>query len=345
MKRLTVLLIVFLITMICYAAALSARRRSDQQNDRPEWLVNPQSRYPSGMYLVAIGEGDNRQRAESDAAANLARIFETRVETEELFEERYKEIVSDDIAQADILTTIDRSISLSASQTLYNIQYADSYTDDLGRVYVLAYIDRHQTADIYMNKIENHNDQIMLYLNQAEVSDNKMKQYAYKSAAAVISVANENLLEQLQIIAPDYKAMLMLDYDHNELVLQTRQLAQELKFNISLANDRENKLHSVLADLLTGHGFLIDEQGDITIEGEILLEDVDLQRQEEFVRWHLNLNLQDDKEQNILTHSQRGREGHISHSEAVARAFRAMEREIRQEFNRKLFSYFDNLVK
>jgi hypothetical protein len=344
MKRISITMLLFLLSMSCYVSGLSARRGSTQQDNKPEWLINPQSRYPQGMYLVAIGEGDNRRRAEADAARNLAKIFETKVETEELFRERYQEIVSESSVQSEISTDIDSSIALSASQTLYNIQYADSYTDELGRVSVLAYIDRHKTADIYMDKISNHSDQIRIFLEQAERTESLLHEYAYRSAATVISTANETLLEQLQVIAPDYKAMLMLDYDHNELLLETRKLAQNISFSVTIVDDHDQDLCSVVRDMLTGHGFVIDETGDVKIKGEVVVENVDLQRPEKFVRWHLNLEMQDDQGNTLISHSQRGREGHVNQSEAVARAYRALEREIRQEFNRKLFSYFDKLV-
>ena len=345
MRRFILLFVLIMLTITCYVAALSARRDVADRNDRPQWLTNPQSRYPQGMYLVAIGEGDNRSRAEADAASNIARIFETRVETEQLVRERYAEIVSEQDFTYETFTEIDRRVNLSATQTLYNIQYAESYTDERGRVYVLAYIDRHRTADIYMDMIANHNRTIVSFLNRAADSDNNLHRFAYKSAASVISSTNETLLDQLQIIAPDYKAMIQLDYDHNELLLETRKLANNLRFRIELENDQNNRIHSMLAGLLTGHGFVVDDNGEIIIKGDVMIEDIDLPRQEKFVRWHLNLRMQDQSGSNVLTHSQRGREGHLSQSEAVARAYRAMDNEITKDFNRKLFSFFDNLVK
>ncbi|MBW6516716.1 MAG: LPP20 family lipoprotein [Candidatus Cloacimonetes bacterium] len=344
MKKITLITILLLLVFIGCISALSARRDVNRQNERPQWLINPQSLYPESMYMIAIGEGDNRSRAEADAAANLAKIFETRVEAEEIYQERYKEMISERSLQAEILTDIDRSVALSASQTLYNIQYAESYTDDLGRTYVLAYIDRHRTADIYMNMIENHNQRIVSYLDRAENSDYILHRYAYWSAATVISTINEDLLSQLQIIAPDYRSMIMLDYDHNELLLDTRNLAHNLKFKINQQNDEHKRIYSVISELLTSHGFTIDEEGEVTIDYEVLLEDVDLQRTEKFVRWHLNIHMNDGEGRMVITHSQRGREGHINQPEAVARAYKAMEREIRQDFNRKIFSYFDKLA-
>jgi|SRR5690554_658951 len=344
MKINTTLMLLLLFVTTCCVSALSARRNNND-NNRPEWLNNPQTRYPEGMYLVAIGVGDSRGQAESAAAANLAQIFETRVEAEQLVQERYRELVSEDSQESEMITDIDRSVSTTASQTLYNIQYADSYTDNLGRVHVLAYIDRHKTADIYMDKIESHNEKIKLLLEQADSSDSPLQRYSYTSAALVISTANENLLDQLQIIAPDYKAMIQLDYNHNEIQLTARNLANNLEFKITLDNDRNRRIETVLADILNNQGFVVTDRADIEIAGEIQLEEVDLQRPEKFVRWHLSLNMKDAEGLGIVSHSQRGREGHINHDEAIARAFRSMEREIQLEFTRKLFSYFDNLVK
>ncbi len=337
------IIIILLILFCCYYTySLSARR---SRGSEPEWLTNPQSRYPETQFIVAIGEGDSRNRAEANAASNLARIFETRVETEELFSERYEEIISGDTFDAVTTSDIDRSITLSSDQTLYNIQFAESYTNNMGRVYVLAYLDRLRTADIYLDMINRHAEQVNYLRNRYAEVTNNLHQYAYISAASVMSTANEVLIDQLNIIAGHLLDMLNLGYDHNDIILQARNTARQLTFSIDISNDRENQINSVIADMLTEQGFIVSNSGSIPITAEILIEDVDLQRPEKFVRWHLTLNVYDPQGANILTHSQRGREGHVTHSEAVARAFRAMEREVHREFYSKLFNYFDNLVK
>jgi hypothetical protein len=341
MKKNIIMSLVLILATVCCVSALSARRSTDTS---PEWLANPQARYPQQMYITAIGEGDNRSRAEANAASNLARIFEVEVETTELFTERYQEIVSEEDFSATTETDIDRSVALTASQKLYNIQFADSHTDNLGKVYVLAYIDRHKTGDIYVEMINDHAARITGLISRAEHADSSLQKYAFLSKASVLSSANELLLSQLQIIAPDYRNFIELGYRHQDLVIQTRESAQNLNFNIDVANDNAGKIHSVIADMLTGIGFTLTENGEILVNGEITLETVDLGRKESFVRWHLTLNMFDAGGNIVVTHAQRGREGHINESEAVARAFMIMEKEVRNEFKVKLFSYFDNLV-
>ena len=336
------LILITIATVYC-VYPLSARRGSSR-NEKPEWLVNPQSHYPETQYLVAIGEGDSRRRAEANASNNLARIFETKVQAEELFTERYQEIVSGDSFEASIAAEIHSSINLSTDQTLYNIQYADSYTDNMGRVYVLAYIHRLRTAYIYLDMINKHADQINQLLQKFAETENNLLRYAYLSSASVISTANEVLLEQLNIIAGHYTDMLDLTYNHSELKLKTRDTASQLSFKINIENDIDNKIKSVLSDMLTEEGFAVSDNGDIPLSGEIMIEDVELPRPENFVRWNLTLNLSNTYGSNIVTHSQRGREGHVTRSEAIARAFRAIEREIRSEFKGKLFNHFDTLA-
>ena len=334
--------IMLVLISVCSVSALSARR-AQTGTQKPEWLTNPQSRYPQGLYLTAIGEGSNRGRAEADATANLARVFEVKVETDEFFSERYQEIATADKFQAATTTDIDRSISMSASQTLYNIQFGESYSDNMGKVFVLAYIDRHKTGDIYVEMINNHATRVNDYIKRAEVIESPIHKYAYLSKATVISSANELLLAQLSVISPDYRHFIDLGYNHHELSLKARESAQAIHYRIEIGDDDNGRMFSVVAEMLTDMGFTVSDNGQIKVQGQIDIEPIDLGRPEHFVRWHLSLNILDLGGNRVVSHAQNGREGHINPTEAAARAFRTMEREVRQGFKGKLFSYFDNL--
>lgn len=331
-------LIIMIFTVSLLITNVSARRG----RNAPDWLDNPQSSYPESEYIVAIGSGVSRSAAEANAAGNISRIFQTVIQTEELFQERYQEIISGDSFSSETTSDINREILLSSSQTLFNLQYADSYTDNQGVVYVLAYIDRAVTTEIYLEMINSHIERVVFYLNRHKQSDEVLQKFAYIGAAAVISAANQVLIEQLRIIAPHHQVR--LSYNHDEILELGREAARAIPFSVTVKNDRDQRIETLLSEMVTSRGFVVADTGPISIRGEVVIEDLELPRPEKFVRWQIILNVLDPSGSNVVSHSQRGREGHITQSEAVARAFRAMEREINNDFSKKLFKYFDTLI-
>ncbi|MCB5230678.1 MAG: LPP20 family lipoprotein [Candidatus Cloacimonas sp.] len=338
--------LLFLI-VLCFALSvqtnLSAKRIKASKD--PEWVTNPYSKYSEDRFLVAIGEGDNRGAAEAKAAANLAKIFETEVTSEEVYVERYQEIVKGSSTTHSEFSDLSQDVSITTNQTLYNVQYAENYTNKLGRTFVLAYIDRLKTGNIYTQKIEQNAERINAFIKSSENTDNYLKKYAYLNAALLIASVNKPIIEQVQIISIAHHNSLVLNYNYNDLFMLTKEVAQKVHFSLSISNDDENRLCSIISDIITGYGFVVSDKGDLKIVGDVDIESVDLKRREKFVRWNLNLNLESNDGVTLITHSQRGREGHLNYPEAVSRAYRAIESEIRLEFNKKLMKYFDNLTK
>ena len=150
----------FFIIILC-SCSINAREKDKK---KPEWLENPEKVYSPQMYLTAIGEGDTRKDAKSMAAANLAKIFKMEVKASENTLQRYEELTKDNKTKNEDFTQIEKNVNIQSNQVLMNVKYADTYTDNLGRVYALAYINRLKTAQIYEQKINNNAAKIDYFL-------------------------------------------------------------------------------------------------------------------------------------------------------------------------------------
>ena len=123
---------------------------------RPAWVDNPQSKYSNDSYLFAIGTGDTRKAAEEQASANLSMIFEVSIKAQSTTNEEIQERISGQKSSLDRQSQISNKVTLESSQTLYNIQYNDSYVDPQGRTYVLAVLNRYETSAVYKQKISDN---------------------------------------------------------------------------------------------------------------------------------------------------------------------------------------------
>ena len=144
----------------------------------PAWLLNPYNLYSEAEYLAVIGEGDTRRDAESSAAGSLSRIFETNVQVDSVAIQRYNEIAKDGGYQIENEKSITETVSLQSQQTLINVQYGDTYLNDTGRYYIIAYINRNLTAQIYREKINKNSEAVMNFLNSSNEASGILRKFA-----------------------------------------------------------------------------------------------------------------------------------------------------------------------
>ncbi|MEW6061722.1 MAG: LPP20 family lipoprotein [Bacteroidota bacterium] len=314
--------------------------------ERPAWIDNPQSRYPSSKYLVAIGAGDTRKAAENAAAANLSQIFQATIKAEQTVNERYKELFtaphqSTYEAQSDVT----KNITISTDQTLYNVQFAESYTDNLGKVYVLALLERQPTAEIYERKMEENDKLMVKYIEHYQVSTDPIVRYANISAATVFSTINETLKQQLNIILPGATFTPKSGYDAVKVQQLLNEAKKNVPFSVSLTGDSDGKVTAIVKELLSELGFVVAEKGVLTVSGDVSFQEIDLKRPEKFVRWSYKFSVVDNSQNTIISLNENGREAHVTYNEAVSRALRTMKQKIKTNFGKEINRYFDTMVK
>ena len=334
----------FLLSILAFGLQMAAPP-AGAQNEVPSWVSNPHAKYPDAEYLVAVGSGDTRRDAEESAASNLSMIFESSIKAENTLVERYKELSSAAGESLEKQSESGKNITITSNQTLFNIQYGESYTDDKGRTFVVAYLERSPTAEIYMTKINANAEQIRYYIDRSGSSATVPLKYAYLDAAAVVGKINKSLCDQLAIILPGENGKLSLDYDNDTLMSDWAAMAKKMVFSVSVEGDAGVKAAGFIKKSLSAQGFVVGHDPVLSLKGEASTEDVVLDSPQKFVRWTYMIELLDDAGATLATFTENGREGHVTEKEARARAYRTMGAKLGVSLPRELAKFFDGLVK
>lgn len=343
MKR---IILVFLAIMIFACASVADAEAKGKKSKQPKWLDNPQEVYPEGYYLSAIGEGDSRSYAEEMAAGNISRIFEAKVKADQTVSNRYNEIVNAKGVNSTETTDINTNVNITSEQTLLNLKFGESYTDKMGKVYVIAYIDRMKTAGIYETRIAEASQKIVEFLKNGDNSKNQILSYAFYNGAQLFNEQVNVMLQQLDIISSSTRGMIELGYEPNMLNEKVRQASENISFSINLENDKDDKIKIVLQEMFTNMGFKLNDNGLLKVEGSVAYEETDLKRNDYvFVRYDLKLKIIDDRSEVVAALTEKGREGHTSFTEAESRCVRKLQTKIDKKLQKKVIQYFDNLVK
>ena len=333
-----------IIVVTALIAFLASCASAPSPSVKPGWVDNKFSKYAEEEYMVEIGMGSSLRDAKRNAAASLAQIFKTSIKVETTIQTRYKELASGGSAESSEETTFDQDITQLADQELVNVNFGESWTNDLGQVHVIAYIDRQVTANIYRDRIEENNSTVRNFISKSGSQSSLIKKYAYFDAAYVVAQANQMLMDQLEIINLPIRKTIRTPYDINDVRDDRKEAAFAMAFKLNMENDTEGKVTAVLTDELTSFGFSIDPSGILSVDGTISFEKVELDNDYENVKYYLTINIEDENGIPAVALEDNDRISAVSESDAKNRAYLEVEKVIKKDLIGQLVDYFDSFV-
>lgn len=327
------------ITALCFLLCGCARDLAVKP--LPQWVLEPHAIYASSQYLTAVGEGDTFHAARTQAMGRLAGRFKTRVQSTERLSDEVQETFGG--KQAYKKTSGYKSdIQLESDQTLLNVKTAEQFRDALGRVYVLVVLERSETAQLYEQSIADHARRIV---RLATGDPSKLTAYAKRQQALKLGLKNQMLIDQLSIIDPMTAQRISLPYQLELLREQAAQATRAIKFRISLGGDRSAPLEQHIRTLMTARGFTAGSTCDLCIFGTLSIESMKFLRDDiRTVRYRVQINIKDPKEQTLLAMQRDGRESHMTVQEAYRRAERTVNELVENELIERLDLLLENLA-
>ena len=313
---------------------------------RPAWVDDKHSLYPEEKYLVEIGEGASLKDAKQDGLAALSQIFRTTVKVDSTVRTRYREL-SDSKKSLEVSqeTTVDENITQLSDETLVNVHFGESWTDNMGRTYVVAYIDRTETAAIYRQRIEQDGEKTSYLISQSAGQTDLLRRFGYLDAAVVMDKNSSMMLDQLDIIHGPSRRMIFPSYDQEELYSLYAETAGQMVYAVSIQGDDGGRLSAMIAQVLTGRGFSVGNgNAGLSVTGQVSVEDATLDNGYENIRWHLFLEMRNTSGEVVAAMEEQKRETGVSRDAAVSRGYRSMEEILKKKFIGDLERYFDSFA-
>jgi len=135
-----------LLLVVLYFYSCSAQTSEDLYSSLEKY-------YPASKYLAAVGEGDTKKDAEKNAMGKLSLIFESMIDYNQTLNEHFTEFSDNDGSSLVYESSTQKRTNLQSNQNLMNVKFGKYSVDELGNNFVVAYIDRRETAAIYDEKI------------------------------------------------------------------------------------------------------------------------------------------------------------------------------------------------
>jgi LPP20 lipoprotein len=313
---------------------------------KPDWIDGVSDAYPSGQYLVGVGQAESRAVAEDRAYAALARIFKAEVSAQAKDWESYLVIEQRGHSSTERRLTLDNLTRVSTDKVLENVRIVDRWADvHKGLHYALAGMHRPQAETSFMERITELDRSIGNDMEEAQRPSDKLARVRALRRAIRNLVLRETYNADLRVIRPSGRGTAAA-YRVSELTQELEQfLATNLVLAVVVTGDQTEPAQRALTEGLLKEGLQVTSRtwrGDRSVNGdssgpspELLVRGVvrvwpiDVRDpQFKFVRWCSDFEVVDLTSQRVVgALSKGGKEGHLSDREATAKVVRIMQQE------------------
>ena len=327
--------IVFIITALLFMACAGTPQRSQE----PDWVSDPYSTYNRTAYLATVGYGRDRESAEKTALANLTSIFGQSIDSEASITYTYTEAVEASSPVWSERSDIAQAVRTSAAMdTLIGAEIGNVWRGPDGTWFAVALMDRARASLIYLELIQQNQNTISRLTSLSPAERQSIEGFINYYQAASLADANLVFANVRTVISPGSMAGTNLRTG-NDIRLEAAQIARNIPIAVTVNNDRQNRIHSAFSSALSSAGFRTGG-GDsrYALQVNFSMEEIEFYNNPyRWVRYVVDANLTDTVSGQILfPYNINDREGHTSLSEAEARAIRAVETRISNEYMQAL---------
>jgi hypothetical protein len=313
---------------------------NSQTTNLPAWVSNPGSSYSENQYLMAVGSGSTMNDARSRAMQNLAQIFRTQIDgSQELFSEFVETSRNNEGFSSTETMRLMNNVRLGASEELLNTEVLESHIDRTGTVYVLAGMNRMESARLYQQELTINTQKIQNYQLQGSQQSSVIRKLGELRQALLLARVNENLSRQLAIIQPGSSNR----EQATQVVLDTENAFRDVQgiANVQIRIDETfGTIRDGVAKVFQQQGFSIstNKNPELLATVEYKQRETNLKRDDAvFVAWELSIQLSEvNTNQTYTTFTALGREGALTLSDAYKRAEFSAAKEIETKFKRFL---------
>ncbi len=299
----------------------------------PLWIQNPKVIYPADEYLSAVGEGRNMEEASSNAIANISKIFESNIKVDNIFNENTTQTNS----ETSRIINMSVNVRVASEGKLSNINIGEFWNGN-GRYYVIAYLNKKETAKIYQNKIENNNEKIETLIENMGNDERPFDKYYYGAQAVLVASENDKFYNYMMLLlSPNSPPP--LKYSYQSVSMAIGKMMKKISMKIVIDKKYKN-VEQKISKILTGLGFSVSKKGWVNVVVDVN-ETLSESNGFIFSKYSFNIDV-DDGNETFFTFTRSGKEGQINVDSLNRKVISKLEGFIDNEFEKEFILAFTN---
>ena len=303
----------------------------------PDWVNGPTAAaYPSGQYMIGVGQGDTRAVAEQRAYAAVSRIFKADIMSQSRDWETYLNLEHTGSHHMERRLTVETMTRVSTDKLLENVRIADTWNDPKTNLYsALAVLDRASARAALSNRIRELDEAIKRNIKESREASDKLLTLQQLHRAVRNLITRETLNSDLRVVSGQ---VISSQFSVPGLTQDLEKfLSGSLIVAVEVTGDQSDAVRQAIIETLLREGFPVtaslsreDTVPDLLVRGETRLWPADLPDPKfRYVRWCGDFTLVSPESQRIFGAIARsGREGHLNYREASNRALLALKHEV-----------------
>jgi len=224
-------------------------------SNQPDWIYGNSSKYPPAKYLSGKGQDKYQAVARDRARADLAKIFEVRIQEQSEDKTRANRQTENGKTSLKLEASASRNISSRTDQIISGIEIAETWQDKASKQFhVLAVLDRMKAGNILRDNINQLDDVTSQAIRRARQSDNLLRKIGLAHTALQAQLEREIYDKQLKIV--DYSGRgLSSPYNLATLASDRDALLKRLSIRTRISADPIGGLDDTLKAAVSAAGF------------------------------------------------------------------------------------------
>ncbi len=310
----------------------------------PQWVNAPYDIFPQNRFIVGVGSGDTRQAAEKNAVAEIAKVFQSNIQVDETLIESALEHTKGKQSELTTNSQMVNKTRITSDLELKNIKINRVFfSQNEGLYYVLAVLNRAETARLYRRDFEENDRLLQTYFGQAAREDNKLRKLSDLNKAYALFEVNRLINEKYKVLTNG--SNLEPSVTENELNRALSNARAAITIRLNAATGTPDEVGDYLKEIFGKMGFTIaDENADFQVDYQLTRNKTNLNRPGIVAfNWQLTIRLTDRINNTTLkTFTVSKRTAAISAGEANARILRKVKMQIQNSFYRRFLDYLNS---
>jgi len=320
--------IIFLITFFVFYSILNINGDTP-----PAWILTPKLIYPDKDYFSSVGEGRTKDEAESNAISNISKIFETNVTVDNTFNEKTTQLNN----QTSRIVNMNVNVQLRSNAKLVNVRTGEYWSGN-GKHYVVAYLNKRETAKVYQSKIADNDSKIDALMRNINNTERPFDKYYYGCEAVILANENDKLHSYLILLmSPDTPPAPKHTYLSTNITIG--QLLKKITMRIEIDKKYRN-VEQKLSKILTNLGFSVTKNGLMNVVVEV---NEIISQSDGFVYSKYSFNIDvDDGNETFFTFTRSGKVGDGSIDNLNIKVIGELGKYIEKEFEKEFVESFND---
>jgi hypothetical protein len=324
----------------------NAKEPKEVTGSRLDWVDGTSKAYPATRYLTGIGVGPDRGQAEDNARAEIAKVFESHINTSTKVQQEYLKVISQGQNREVSQVNVQDMVQVSSQKVLSGIQIAEVYRQTRPKelFYALAVLDRQQAIPMLTDKIETLDHEIKVLMDQSSKEQKNLQKIKILTSALQKHLLRQTREAELAVVNPSGRGLpTPIGFEEINRSL-TDILTKKFRIYVAVSGDRAGEVKKSLSEGLTKEGFVLTndvKHASVKIKGQVTINPLDRgDNKWKYVRWQTAFDLVNQSDQTVFgTLNNSGREGHLNTEQAILRSVMKIKKELLPQVSKDVRDY------